>query len=168
MAIRDLVRRHRGNEGPSLARWESDPFLDLWREMDRMFERFGRFNGLEAFEEGLLPSRRFGPALEVSETSDQIRVSAELPGLNKEDVEISIEGDNLILSGNKKQEEERKEGGYYRSERYYGAFRRSVPLPCDVNFDKAEATFKNGVLTVVLPKTEEEKRKHTKIEIKNG
>ena len=158
MAIRNLIPRRHGDGGaalPPARRWESEPFLDLWHDMERVI-------GLGGIE-----SRAFAPVLDVRETSDQVQVSAELPGLNKEDVEISIEGNNvLILSGEKKSEEEKKEGGYYRSERYYGAFTRRVLLPADVDFDKAEANFKNGVLTVLLPKTEEAKRKHRKIEIK--
>jgi len=168
MAIRDLVPWRRGNGGSALTRWEADPFLDLRRDMDRMFERFWRLSGFEPFEEVLWPSRTFAPALDVSEIDDHVRVTAELPGLDKDDVEISVDGDNLVLSGEKKQEDERREGGYHRAERYYGAFSRRIPLPCDVNFDKAEATFKNGVLTVTLPKTEEAKRKHKKIEIKSA
>jgi len=168
MSIRDLVPWRRGNGGSALTRREADPFLDLRREMDRMFERFGRWAGLEPFEETLFPSATFAPAVDVSETDDQVRVTAELPGLEKDNVQVSLEGDSLVLSGEKKGEEERRDGGYYRAERYYGSFSRRIPLPCDVNFDKAEATFKNGVLAVTLPKTEEAKRKHKRIEIKSG
>ena len=168
MANHELVPRRRGNGGSTLARWEVDPFLDLRREMERMFEDVERLTGFEPFEGAALPSHTFLPALDISETKDHVRVTAELPGLNKADVEISVEGDSLILSGEKKQEQEKREGGHYRSERYYGAFNRRVPLPCEVNFDKAEATFKNGVLTVMLPKSEEAKHKHKKIEIKDA
>jgi HSP20 family protein len=162
MAIRDLIPKRRGDGGTSLARWEMDPFLDLWRDMERVFG----LSGIEPFERTLMP-RAFAPALDVRETEDHVRVSAELPGLSKDDVEISIEGNNmLVLSGEKKAEDEKQEGGYYRSERYYGSFSRRVLLPSDVDFDKADATFKNGVLTVMLPKTEEAKRKHRRIQIK--
>jgi HSP20 family protein len=155
MALRNLIPKRHGDGGTTLARWESEPFLDLWRDMERVF-------GLGSFEPHV-----FMPALDVHETDDHVRVTAELPGLSKDDVEISIEGNNmLVLSGEKKAEEEKRQGGYYRSERYYGSFSRRVLLPADVDFDKAEASFKNGVLTVMLPKTEEARRKHRKIEIK--
>jgi HSP20 family protein len=168
MADRELTPRRRGNEGSTLARWEADPIFNLRHKMARMFEDLERLTGFEAFEGAALPSHTFLPALDMSETNDQVRVTAELPGLNKEDVEISVEGDSLMLSGEKKEEKEQREGGYHRSERYYGAFTRRVLLPCQVNFDKAEATFKNGVLTVMLPKTEEAKHKRRKIEIKGA
>jgi len=162
MAIRNLVPKRRGDGGTSLARWESEPFLDLWRDMERVFG----LGSIEPFEGELMP-RMFSPALDVRETDNYMQVSAELPGLNKGDVEISVENHNmLVLSGEKKSVEEKKEGGNYHSERYYGSFSRRILLPSDVDFDKAEATFKNGVLTVMLPKTEEAKRKHRKIEIK--
>jgi len=156
MAIRNLIPKRHGDGGTAVARWEREPFLDLWHDMERVF-------GL-----GVEPHMfMFTPALDVQEADDHVRVTAELPGLMKEDVELSIEGNNtLVLSGEKKSEEEKKEGGYYRSERYYGSFSRRILLPADVDFDKAEASFKNGVLTVMLPKTEEAKRKHRKIEIK--
>ena len=168
MANRDLVPRRQGNGGPALARWEAEPFVDLQHEMERMFEDLERLTGIEPFIGTRTASHMFLPALDISETKDQVRVTAELPGLNKEDVEISVEGNSLILSGEKKEEREEKEGGYHRSERYYGSFSRLVSLPTEVNFDKAEATFKNGILTVMLPKTEEAKQRHRKIEIKGA
>jgi HSP20 family protein len=158
MAIRNLIPKRHGDGGtglPVLHRWETEPFLDLWQDMERVF-------GLGGFEPHV-----FAPVLDVQETADHVQVTAELPGLSKDDVEISIEGNNmLVLSGEKKSEQEKKEGSYYRSERYYGSFSRRVILPTDVDFEKADASFKNGVLTIMLPKTEEAKRKHRKIEIK--
>ena len=74
----------------------------------------------------------------------------------------------MVLSGEKKAEDERREAGYYRAERYYGSFSRRIPLPSGVNFDKAKASFKNGVLTVELPKTEEARRMRRKIEVKSA
>jgi len=168
MSIRDLVPWRRRNGDRALTRWEADPFRDLWREVDRLFERFGRMTWLEPFEEGLAPFRSFAPAVDVSETDDEVHVTAELPGLEKDDIEISVEDDSLVLSGEKKEEEERRGKGYYRCERYYGSFNRRIPLPCEVQSDRAEATFKNGVLTVRIPKTEEARRKHRKIQIKSA
>ena len=168
MADRELMPRRRANGGSALARWEADPIFDLRHEMARMFEDLERLTGFESFEGEMMPAHAFLPALDISETKDQICITAELPGMNKEDVEISAEGNSLVLSGEKKEQQEQREGGYHRSERYYGAFSRRVTLPCEVNFYKADATFKNGVLTVMLPKTEKAKLRHKKIEIKGA
>ena len=162
MAIRNLLPKPHGDGGATVARWETEPFLDLWRDMERVFG----LNDVEPFVGGAMPAI-FAPALDVQEMDDSIQVSAELPGLKKADVEISIEGNNiLVLSGEKRSEEEQRHGGYHRSERYYGSFSRRIFLPSEVDLDKADATFKNGVLTVKLPKTEEAKLKHKRIEIK--
>ena len=169
MSIRDLVPWRRGNGGSALARRESDPFLDLRREMNRIFDRFGLMSDWDPFFGGApLPAPAFGPAVDVSETDNEVRITAELPGLERDDVEVSLDQDAVVLSGEKKEESERRESEVYRAERYYGAFNRRIPLPCDVNFDKAEATFRKGVLRITLPKTEEAKRRQKRIEIKSG
>ncbi len=96
--------------------------------------------------------RRFAPAIDVVDEKDAVKITAELPGLNREDVELSIEGDQLILRGHKRHQSEQDEDGAFRIERFYGYFERMVPLPSEVDKDQAKASFDNGVLSVRLPK----------------
>jgi len=98
----------------------------------------------------------------------KVIVTAELPGLDEKDIEISISGDALILRGEKRQEEEEKGEDYYRMERRYGSFQRVIPLPCEVQVDKAEASYRKGVLTVELPKTPEAQSARKIIPIKTS
>lgn len=105
-----------------------------------------------------------GPAVDVADEGNAIRVSAELPGLDKKDFELEVDEDRVILRGEKKETHEEKERDYYYSERRYGSFARTIPLPCTIDKDKATAEYKNGVLTVHLPKTEKAKTK--KVEVK--
>jgi HSP20 family protein len=147
------------------------PFADLtrWeREMDRMMDEF--------FGRRLRPQwpsiwSRGGdleftaPVVDVYEEKDDIVVKAELPGMDKDDIEVKISGSALTLKGEKKKEQKIEEKNYYRSERSYGAFLRTVDLPTDVQADKIKASFKNGVLEVRLPKTEEAKKKEIKVKI---
>jgi HSP20 family protein len=109
----------------------------------------------------LLPSKWLGnldqsaltPRMDVRETDKELRISAELPGLNENEIDVSLSRDMLTISGEKKQECEQNVKGWYRMERSYGAFTRSVSLPCEVDQDSCNASFKNGVLTVSLKKT---------------
>ena len=145
------------------------PFSELSRierEAERMFGDFFRrplwgFNWPERFRE--VGFRE--PAIEVYEEKDDVVVKAEIPGMKKEDLEINISGTLLTIKGEKKQEEEVKKKGYYYSERSYRSFMRTIDLPKEVHIDKAYANFKDGVLEVRLPKTEEAKRKEVKIKV---
>uniref|UniRef100_A0A7C4L384 Hsp20/alpha crystallin family protein n=1 Tax=Bellilinea caldifistulae TaxID=360411 RepID=A0A7C4L384_9CHLR len=110
----------------------------------------------------------FTPRVDVKETDKKVIVTAELPGLDEKDIEISISGDALILRGEKRQEEEEKGEDYYRMERRYGSFQRVIPLPCEVQVDKAEASYRKGVLTVELPKTPEAQSARKIIPIKTS
>jgi len=167
MAIRDLIPWRRRGRGAVAHRDDLDPFRSLQEEMNRLFDRFmGQF-GMSRFGEWETPSGGpFAPSVDLAETDDEVRVSAELPGLESKDIEISVSGNSLTLKGEKKEEREEKQGTTYRSERYYGSFSRVIPLPCEVDADKAEATYKNGVLTVTLPKPEEARKSRKKISIK--
>lgn len=135
----------------ALARWS--PFGDLTRlrdEMDRMFERFVE-------PAGTLPAGfgNWSPNVDVYDRENTLVVEAELPGVNKENVDVSVEDHTLTIRGEMKQEEEKKEEGFYRRERRYGQFMRSIPLPVDVKTDEAKASFHDGILAVCLPKAEE-------------
>ncbi|MFQ5876022.1 MAG: Hsp20/alpha crystallin family protein [Dehalococcoidia bacterium] len=148
-----------------LIRW--DPFremVSLRDAMDRLFE--------ESFVRpfGRSPLLGTGPqtlALDVYETDDDLVVETSLPGINPDQVDISVVGNTLTISGEVKHEEEKEEKGrYHYRERRYGAFRRSVALPVEVNADAAEATFKNGELRLVLPKVEAVKPKRIEVKVK--
>jgi len=105
------------------------------------------------------------PAHDVTETKDSLTITAELPGLEAKDVDVAISGDMLTIKGEKKQEKEEKDEHHHVVERTYGTFSRMVRLPAPVAADKIKATFKNGVLTVNLPKTEEAKQKAISVSV---
>ena len=144
----------------SMVRW--DPFAEfsgLRRAMDRVFEDFAptrswRGNGEVA--ELTFP-------IDLYETESSVVVKAVLPGIKPEDVDISVQGDTLAIKGETKHEEEAKEGNWYRREIRYGSFSRVIPLPVRVNYDKADAKFKDGLLTITLPKAEEAIAKTIKV-----
>jgi HSP20 family protein len=143
---------------------EVSPFLTLHREMNRLFDDV--FNRFDAGMPSLFGPMASWPSLEVNATDGGLRISAELPGLDPKDVEILVEGDVLTIRGEKKSETEDK--GRHFSERYYGRFERSLRLPFEVEDDKAEASFKNGVLTVTLPKSARMAESAKRIAIKNA
>ncbi len=124
----------------------------LGSEMDRLFNRFlDRWSPEFPFREG-----QWMPSVDVSETGKEIMVNAELPGMDAKDIDISVSGTVLTLKGERKREYEEKDENLYRIERRYGAFSRSIQLPAGVDPEKAEATYKDGVLKLTLPKTKEE------------
>lgn len=146
--------------------------MPRWGEIDRWFDRL-----TEDFWRRPFPSFMFGerwplpmistkaPSLDVFEEKDEIVVKADLPGMNKDEIEVTVTGDVVTIKGEKKKEEEVKEKDYYRRERSYGSFVRSVELPCDVKSEQIKANFKDGVLEVRMPKTEEAKKKSVSIKI---
>jgi len=150
----------------AIKRWR--PFKDLVSiqdEMNKLFDDFfGRFPmRMEGIE------RIWAPNVNISETKDNIIVTAEIPGMTKEDIKVALYENTLTLSGEKKQEKEEKEANlkmhshYHRIERSYGSFTRSFDLPTKVQFDKIEANYKDGILKITLPKSEEVKPKEIPI-----
>jgi len=129
-----------------------DPVFDVERFLDGFFGR----------ERTSLFSRV--PAIDVLDKKDRIVVKAEVPGMDKKDISVSVEGDVLTIKGETKKETEEKKEDYYYSERSYGSFYRNVALPAAVSREKVKASYKDGVLSVTLPKTEE-KTKETRIEV---
>lgn len=146
MTLVRFNKRHRGD----LAR--------LHGEMDDLFGGF--FKGFD----GPFAGYKAWPAIDVAEEEDAIIVRAEVPGCKADDIDISVHGNVLTISGEKKLSEEKKEKGYYHVESSYGSFRRELTLPTDVDQSKIDATCKNGVLSVNLPKAE--KAKAIKVKIK--
>lgn len=143
----------------------TDPSPVGWlrNEIDRLFEDFGRpSRAMFNFSpRAIAPS----PAIELCEGEKEYRLTAELPGMGENDIEISVADNVLTISGEKKEEQEHKEEGYLLSERRYGSFRRQVPLPPDVKADAITAKFRDGVLTVTLAKDENAPSRPRKIAI---
>ena len=151
----------------TLIRWEPTRELSTLRDrMDRLFsEASGRGWG---GEEGLATGA-WVPPVDVFETPESIILKADLPEVNRDEVDISIENNTLTIKGERKMEKEVKEKNFYRMERSYGTFSRSFTLPPTVAGDKAEASFNDGVLTLTLPKREESKPQQIKVKVgKNG
>lgn len=151
---------------PALSRIERE--MDrLEREMDL---RFGGFfgHGLRPFWSRWWPSTGesyAAPVVDVYEEKDDLVLKAELPGMTKDDIEVNVTDHHLTLKGEKKKKEEIKEDDYYRCERSYGSFSRTLELPADIQTDKAKASFKDGVLEIRVPKTEEAKKKQIKVKV---
>ena len=139
----------------------SDPFRSIRREMEEMFRRFDRH----------LPSLRVGagtPAINVAETKDAIEVSAELPGVDEKDIKVSLDGNRLVISGEKKKETKREEKDWHIEERSYGSFYRSLSLPFKPDDGAVEAHFDKGVLHLNIKKPAELAKSVKTIEIKPG
>ncbi|MER8446512.1 Hsp20/alpha crystallin family protein [Mesorhizobium sp. M1066] len=167
MSVRDLIPwgRGNGNSAPSLfPDGDRDPFVSLHREVNRLFDDAFRSFGprLPAFGSSFGAS---WPSVEISDTDREVRVTAEIPGLDENDIEVLLENGALKLKGEKRSETEDKDRQF--SERFYGRFERLIPLGYEVEEDKVNAAFKNGVLTVTLPKTERAQAKAKRIAI-NG
>jgi HSP20 family protein len=147
------------------------PFMDLsrWeRDMERMMEDFFGRRTRPWWPETWFRTEGMeltAPAVDLYEEKDDIVVKAELPGIETNNIEVKLTDHTLTIKGEKKKEEETKEQNYYRAERSYGSFVRTLELPKDVHADKVKATFKNGILEVRLPKTEEAKTKEVKVKV---
>ena len=134
--------------------------------MNRLFDDFFKGTGIKPWAEEMESLGTFSPQVNMTEDEKSIQVSAELPGLDEKDLEISLSKDSLTIKGEKRQENEHKDKEAYYLERSFGTFTRVLPVPKDVNTEKAEASFKKGVLTITLPKLEREKQAQKKIRIK--
>lgn len=147
----------------SLIRWRpTRDLVGIRDEMNRLFDSF--FTGWPERRKDLLASE-WAPSIDVAETDEEIVVTAELPGVKQDEVDITITDDVLTLKGEKKEEKEVKEKNYHRVERSYGSFQRSISLPTGVKSDEAKAAYKDGVLHITVPKAEEAKPKQIKIDV---
>lgn len=144
----------------------AQPFMLMQRmaeDMDRLFSQFGL--GRTGFT--LSPAQSlWSPQVELFERENNLVVRADLPGVRKEDLNIEVQDDVLVISGERQSEHEENREGFYRSERSYGNFYRSIPLPHEVKADQVNASFHDGVLEVTLPSRKQEERKAKKIEIR--
>ena len=138
----------------------------MQRRMNRLFDDFmSPLPGLLHYEE---MGASFTPRVDMEEDEKEIRVTAELPGMDAKDIYISIQRDVLTLRGEKSSEHEEKKGQYHRIERSYGSFERQIPLGVEVDAEKVGADYKNGVLTITLPKPAEEAAKTRRIDVKGA
>jgi HSP20 family protein len=143
-----------------LNKWE--PFrdmLNLRADMDRLFSSF--FGGFPEDREG-----QWAPLIDIEEDNENITVKAELPGMNKNEIKVTVRDNMLFISGDRKQEKEIKDKTFHRIERSYGQFSRAITLPATVEADKIKASYKDGVLSITLPKPEVMKPKQIDVEIK--
>jgi len=153
--------------------WE--PFLEFRKATDRLFDDFFR-----SFSRGPLAEWRSPweistdvidtgwPRVDMDETDEEITITAELAGVDRDNIDVSVTDDRVTIRGEKKEEEEKKEKDYFRLERSYGTFQRSFSLPCEVESDKVDASFKDGVLTVKLPKSAAARERIKKIPVRTG
>ncbi len=156
------------------------PAPDVWRsfrgEFDRLFERFADTFGMPSLRR-MFEMEPFrwetavgitAPAVDVTEDDKAFKITAELPGLDSKDIELSMSDGLIVLKGEKRQEKEEKEKNYYVCERSFGAFRRAFQMPEGVDRDKIAADFSKGVLTITMPKTAEAQKRTKKIEVKSA
>ncbi len=155
-------------EEKALEPYRPSRWLSPFERMEGMFEDFfhrpfGRpfWPSLPRLFEGMEPS----PSVDIFEEGDDVVVKTELPGMEKDNIDINLTDNTVTISGEKKKEEKVEKKNYYHLERSYGSFSRSFSLPAEVQTDKAKATFKSGVLEVRIPKTEEAKKKTQKVQI---
>jgi HSP20 family protein len=169
MSVRDLIPwgRSNGNQVPSVLRdGDRDPFLSLHREVNRLFDDV--FRGFGSNLPSIVGASAFSggwPSVEISDGEKEIKVTAEVPGLEDKDIQVLLDDGVLTLKGEKRSETEDKDRQF--SERFYGRFERRIPLGYEVKDDQVDARFKNGVLTVTLPKSEKAQSQVKRIAIKS-
>ncbi len=144
-----------------LTPWRPFEFDRIRMEMDRPWDSFLEGRPVRRVED----DREWLPSVDVSETKNDLGIKAELPGLDPKDIDISMNNGYLTIKGETKNEKEEKDENYHLIERSYGSFTRSVRLPREVQSDKITASFKNGILKITLPKSEEAKKKEIKIKV---
>lgn len=170
MSIRDLIPWNWGKKDVPVKRKEmEDPFRELQRRMNHLFDDFWSDSGLAPTH---LPAfgdlGDFAPSIDVKDSDKELTVRAELPGMTENDIEVRLDNGVLTVRGEKKEEKNEEKDGMRYTECSYGSFHRAVPLPCEVEEDQVDAQFRNGVLTVTLPKTAEAREQTRRIEVKHG
>jgi len=143
---------------------ESSPMGALRTEIDRLFDSFMR-DPWAALDLPFAGRRGWSPSIDVAESEKEFTVRAEIPGIDPKDLEVHIAGNQLVLSGEKKESTEKEGKDFYQSESRYGSFRRAIPLPQTVDPEKVEAECANGVITIHLPKLQTEPPKRIEIKV---
>lgn len=165
MSIKNMIRRSR--ESLPAVRHRRGEVSDLQRDVNRLFDEFFGDMGLTPFHGVDARLSAFTPSVNVSETDHEVKVTAELPGLEEKDIEVTLDDNAVTIKGEKNEEHEDKTEHSYHMERSYGAFHRIIPLPTQVHGDQARASFKKGVLAITLPKVASAKAAGRKIQIKS-
>jgi len=148
----------------AIVRWR--PMRDMMNVQDEMNRLFDRFFGKELWDEDeQLSQMNWFPVVDIKENKDEFTVFAELPGMNKEDVHITFTDGKLVVEGERKKEQEENEANYHRVERSYGKFCRTFQLPSGIQANKIAADFKDGILKIKLPKSEEVKPKEIEVKV---
>ena len=164
MANRDLTPWRRGGT-PALG---GDPFAGFRREMDRLFDDFFAPAETRSFASPAHAERALMPSIDIDESEAAYTVTAELPGIDPKDVELDLRDNALAIRGEKRSERNEDDGGRRYAERSYGRFERVIPLPAEVDAEKVEASYENGILKVVLPKNPRARDKTRRIEIRGA
>jgi HSP20 family protein len=147
---------------PGLILWKNQEMSKLKKDMDRLFTRIWDDFGMPSLIRGV----RGAPFMDLLETTDHLIIKAELPGVNPNDLDISIIDDFMTIKGESKKEHHGEEEDYHHMERHYGVFSRTLRLPCKITIDDVKATFKDGVLEISMPKCKEEALRGKKIKVK--
>lgn len=147
------------------------PVLEIHNQIDRMFDEF--FRGFGFPEPGFRGDLFTGgdlikPALDIATTDKEYTITVELPGVKESDISLELVNDTLKIHGEKEQESEHKDRNYYRVERSFGSFQRVLSLPEDADRDGIDASYRNGVMTITIPRKEDKKKEVKKIEVKNA
>jgi HSP20 family protein len=164
------IERRRNRNAGALAPREQAGFWSPFQQLNRLRNEIDRLFG-SPFEDLTTPETTsffegWAPSVDLYEDKDKFMIRAELPGMKKDDIEVSATGDTLTISGEKKREEESKEGqDTYRAERFFGRFQRTITLPAPIDASKVQAQYKDGLLTVTVPKAEEAKRKQIEVRV---
>lgn len=166
VAIKDETKR---NATPATSK-QFPVFRSLQEEINKLFEDFRHpfsFAPSSMFE-SLDTMTGISTKVDVKDTEKEVVITAELPGVDLKDIEVTLKNDGVAISGEKNVEKEEKDKGYYKMERSYGSFYRLIPLPCAIDRDAVNATYKDGVLKVTMPKTAEAINNEKKIAVKNA
>ena len=162
MTVKSLIPTLGKRRLPTARFEEDNPFQIMRREMNRLFDDYFSDYRPTLFHKGVDWNY---PTIDIKENDKQVVIEAELPGMDEKDISIALSNNVLSISGEKKQEKEEKKGTYYHAERSYGSFHRDIPLHCEVEDEKVQASFKKGVLKITLPKTQEAQREIKSIPI---
>jgi HSP20 family protein len=162
--IKDLLPWKKSKETDVPVRRREDPVAELHSRLNTLFDSF--FEDFASPFPAVRSGKDLVPALEVSESDTAIEIDAELPGLDPESIDVTIDGNYLTIKGEKKEEKEEKKKNYHITERSYGSFSRTLNIPSEsLDLDKVESKFKNGVLHLKLPKNAESQSKRRKIKV---
>lgn len=163
MAGKEMATQNQPGKTLAERREWMHPFDSFRQEMNKLMDSFFQGSLLRPFDTRL---EGFTPRVDVVDTGEGIKIVAELPGMDDKDIEVSLTGDALTIKGEKKEEKEEKGKDYYRSERSFGSFTRTVPIPEGIDAEAVAASFKKGVLTVTMPKTKQAIKDAKKISVK--